>query len=360
MTFRVHLLACSAALFAGCGAAQPPVPSSQLPAPSSAAPSSPQAAASSGAAVAFNWGTSTATQASALPVLVAQQQGFDVKNGLKLSVTNAEGGSRGLQVLLGGQLQAMEVGLAPVIIGNTQGANFRLITSTTNSIPYIVYGSKGITAANAAQKLKGSKIGISTYGSESDVSANFFLEKLGLVREKDVAVVQIGGGTARLSALLGGAIGASPLTAVDQIKAKAEGLEPLLDLSRDSKWVFDGGVVDKAYAAAHQDMFTGLVKALMEGNYYGRSRPDDARKVLAQQNKTTDAQLIDAAYQEFLSGPIDLRPTDEGIQQVIKQLPALNQIQLKSTHPADYVDLSILDRLKASGFSDQLRKQYGV
>ena len=333
---------------------------SVAPASAPAVPASSAASASAAGQTPFNFGTSTATQASTLPGLMAQQQGFDVKNGVKMNIVNSEGGSRGLQVVLGGQLQAMEVGLAPVVIANTQGANFRLIASTTNSIPYIVYGAKGITADNAAQKLKGSKIGISTFGSESDVSSSLFLDHLGLARDKDVAVVQIGGGTARLSALIGGAVGASPLTAVDQLKANAEGLQPLFDLTKDSKWVFDGVVVDKGWADAHQDVVTNFIKGWMEGNYYSRSHKDDMRKVLGQQNKTTDPQLIDAAQQEFSVGPVDLRPGDDGIQQVLKQVPALNNIQLKSQSPADYVDLTVLDKLKASGFSDQLRKQYGV
>jgi len=357
MERRTLGLALLVLVLAGCGSASPGSATSSAAAPAGSAAG---AAASGGPTITFNYGTSTATQASTLPILMAQQKAFDTKNNLKIGVVNAEGGSRGLQVLLGGQLQAMEVGLAPVVIGNAQGANFRLITSTTNSIPYIFFGTKGINAGNAAQKLKGSKIGVSTYGSESDVAANFFLEKIGLARDKDVAVVQIGGGTARLSALLGGAIGASPLTAVDQLKAKAEGLEPLLDLTRDSKWIFDGVVVEKGYADAHQETFLSLAKAMMEGNYYARSHPDESKKILAEQNKTTDMQLINAAYDEFLAGPVDLRPTDEGIQQVIKQVPVLNQVQLKSQTPGDYVDLTVLDKLKASGVSDQLRKQYNI
>jgi ABC-type nitrate/sulfonate/bicarbonate transport system substrate-binding protein len=357
-------------LLAACGASNaatsaPAAPASKPAAPASAAPASASAvasasAAASGQAFTFNFGTSTATQASTLPGLTAQQQGFDSKNGVKINIVNAEGGSRGLQVVLGGQLQAMEVGLAPVVIANAQGANFRLITSTTNSIPYVVYGAKGVTVDNLAQKLKGSKIGISTFGSESDVSSSLFLEKFGLVRDRDVAVVQIGGGTARLSALIGGAVGASPLTAVDQLKAKSEGLQPLYDLTKDSKWVFDGVVVDKGWADSHQDTVTSFIKAWMEGNYYSRSHVDAMRKLLGQQNKTDDSQLIDAAQQEFSVGPVDLRPGDDGIREVLKQVPALNNLQLKSQSPADYVDLSVLDKLKASGFSDQLRAQYKV
>lgn len=354
------------AFLAACGTAAPaatatPGRISSAPASTSPAPlASAAASASSEGQTTVTLGTSTATQASSLPALMARQKGFDAKNGIKLEIVNAEGGSRGLKVVLSGQMQAMEVGLAPVVIANTQGATFRLITSTTNSIPYFIYGAKGINATNAAQKLKGSKIAISTYGSESDVSASIFLDKMGLVRDKDVAVVQVGGGTARLSALISGAVGASPLTAVDRLKANAEGLEPLLDLTKGSAWVFDGLVIEKGYADAHQDLIVSLLKAWMEGNYYARSHVDEARKVLAQQNKTTDPQLIDAAYGEFAEGPIDLRPGDDGIQQVIKLVPALNQIQLKSTKPSDHVDLSALDKLKASGFTDQLRKQYGV
>lgn len=42
-----------------------------------------------------------------LPVWAAQDQGFDTKNGLKLSIINAEGGSKGLLALVAGSFQAM-------------------------------------------------------------------------------------------------------------------------------------------------------------------------------------------------------------------------------------------------------------
>ena len=131
-----------------------------------------------------------------------------------------------------------------------------------------------------------------------------------------------------------------------------------MDLTRESKWVFDGVVVEKGWADAHQDAVMGMVKAWLEGNYYARSHSDESKKILAQQNKTDDGQLIEAAFQEFLAGPVDLRPTDEGIQQVIKQVPLLNQVQLKSTNPTDHVELSVLDKLKPD--SDRLRSQYNI
>ena len=50
-----------------------------------------------------------------------------------------EGGSRGVQVLLSGEIQAMHVGLAPVVQANKQGADLRLVTSTANTIPITIF-----------------------------------------------------------------------------------------------------------------------------------------------------------------------------------------------------------------------------
>ena len=47
------------------------------------------------------------------PVWMGEAGGFYEKEGLKVDVINMEGGTRGLQVLLSGEIQGMHVGLAP-------------------------------------------------------------------------------------------------------------------------------------------------------------------------------------------------------------------------------------------------------
>jgi len=311
-----------------------------------AAPAS-AAAKPSGAAVSFKYGISTPSPETIL-VWAARAQGFDKQNGIELTIVNAEGGSKGLQVLLSGEIQAMEVGLAPVVIANSSGADFRVIDSHANAIPFTIVGGKGITADNAKDKLKGGKIGISTFGSESDVSASLYLDKLGLAREKDVAVVQIGGTAARVAAMTSGAINAAPLLSPDVITAQTQGFQPLLDLSQASSWLFNAAVVSKPYLDSHRDIELSLLKSLAAGNAYARANPDGAKKILATELKYSDPKLVDAAYEEFLKvTPANMRPTPEGIQEVLKQVPAVTKdLKLKSTTPADYVDLSLLDQLK--------------
>src|SRR5512142_2606432 len=70
-----------------------------------------------------------------LPVHFADVGGFYEKNGLKVEIVNSEGGTRGLQVLLSGELQAMHVGLAPAVQANLKGADLRLIAATVNLMP---------------------------------------------------------------------------------------------------------------------------------------------------------------------------------------------------------------------------------
>jgi ABC-type nitrate/sulfonate/bicarbonate transport system substrate-binding protein len=332
---------------AAAASAKPEAPASGASARPAASTAAKPAASASANAVKFNYGISTPSPETIL-AWTAQAQGFDKQNGIELSIVNAEGGSKGLQVLLSGEIQAMEVGLAPVVIANSSGADFRVIDSHANAIPFSIVGAKDVTADNAKQKLKGSKIGISTFGSESDVSVNLYLDKLGLVRDTDVAVVQVGGTAQRLAAMVSGAISAAPLLQPDVVTAKSQGFNELIDLSKDSAWVFNAAVVSKPYLDAHRDQELSLLKAFSAANAYARSHPDDAKKILAQQLKYSDQKLVDAAYDEFMKvAPADMRPTTAGIQEVLKQVPAVTKdLKLKSTSPSDYVDLSLLDQLK--------------
>ena len=111
------------------------------------------------------------------PVWMAQAAGLDAKEGLKVESISMEGGSRGVQVLLSGEIQAMHVGLAPVVQANKQGADLRLVTSTANTIPITIFASPAI---KTAADLKGKTIGISTFGSETDVAVSIALQRLGL------------------------------------------------------------------------------------------------------------------------------------------------------------------------------------
>src|SRR5262249_62520 len=151
-----------------------------------------------------------------------------------------EGGSRGVQVLLSGEIQGMHVGLAPVIQANRAGADIRAVTSTANTIPITIFTKPDI---KSAAELKGKTVGITGFGSDNAIAISLALKRLGLER-KDVTVLQIGGSAQRFAALTAGRIDAVPLLEPAITMAKEKGFNPILDLAAaNTPWMFDSVVV---------------------------------------------------------------------------------------------------------------------
>lgn len=304
----------------------------------------------------FKFGIS-APVVTIFPVWMAEAGGFYEKEGLKVEVITMEGGSRGVQVLLSGEIQGMHVGLAPVVLANKQGADLRAITSTSNTIPITIFAKPAIRGAG---DLKGKTIGISAFGSETDIAVSLALKKLGVNRQ-DVTISQIGGSSQRLGALIAGRLDAAPLLEPAITLAKEKGFNPILDLAAEkTPWVFDAVVVTKSYLQQHRDVLTRFVRAYIAGAYLALSDPKKAKEVIAQKFKTQDAKVIDATYDDFKRlMPLDAAPSVEGAKNVMTQLEAIG-LEVGSKNVNDYLDMSIIEKLKADGYFAQLEKTYPV
>ena len=160
------------------------------------------------------------------PAWLGQAGGFFEKQGLNVEVVSMEGGTRGLQVLLSGEIQGMHVGLAPTVQANAAGADLRLVASTSNALPITMFSQKKLEPAIP----KGAKIGISTFGSETDIALSILLPKFGLKRE-DVEITQVGGSGQRFAALIAGRLDIAPLLEPAISQAKARGFHQVYDLA---------------------------------------------------------------------------------------------------------------------------------
>src|SRR6266851_8254687 len=290
------------------------------------------------------------------PVWMAEAGGFYEKEGLKVDVINMEGGTRGLQVLLSGEIQGMHVGLAPAVLANKQGADLRLVTSTCNTIPITMFTKAGVGMGD----LKGKTFGISTFGSETDVAISILLKELGLTRS-DVTVSQIGGSSQRFGALIAGRIDVAPLIEPAITLAKERGFNPIIDLAAaKTPWIFDSVVVTRGYLEKNRDTLSRFVKAYVAGAYLALSDEKKATALIAQKFKTSDAKVIAATYADFKRlMPLDAAPTVDGAKNVLAQLEAIGT-DIGSRDVNDYLDLGIIAQLKQDGYFDQIAKAYPV
>jgi len=291
-----------------------------------------------------------------LPVHFADVGGFYEKNGLKVDIVNAEGGTRGLQVLLSGELQAMHVGLAPAVQANLKGADLRLIAATVNLMPFTVFATRQTNPPLP----KGATVAISTFGSETDIAVSIMLQQLGMTRD-DVTITQIGGTTQRLGAMIAGRVDAAPLLEPAVTAARERGFPVVMDLAaKRTPWIFDAVVVTRGYLEKNPDAITRFLKAYIEGAAKAFGDEAWAKEVIAKRFKTSDPKVIDATYRDYVASTSrDLTPTVEGAKSVLAQLKAIG-LQTGSDDPKDFLDLGLIDKLKREGFVAAMQKQYGV
>ena len=291
-----------------------------------------------------------------LPVHFADLGGFYEKNGLKVEIVNSEGGTRGIQVLLSGELQAMHVGLAPAVQANLKGADLRLVAATVNLMPFTFFATK---PTNPPLR-KGATVAISTFGSETDIAVSIMLAQLGMTRD-DVTITQIGGTTQRLGAMIAGRVDVAPLLEPAVTAARERGFPVVVDLAaKKTPWIFDAVVVTRSYLKEHPDVLTRFLKAYIEGAEKAFGDEKWAKEVIAKRFKTNDPKVIDATYRDYVASTArDLTPSVEGAKSVLAQLKAI-KLQVGSDNPMDYLDLGLIDKLKAEGFISAMQTQYGV
>jgi ABC-type nitrate/sulfonate/bicarbonate transport system substrate-binding protein len=285
-----------------------------------------------------------------LALYMARAEGLDLAQGLKLDILDMNGGSRGAEELQAGRIDVMQVGLSAVIKVNQSGGDLRLIASLSNDMRFSLFAARGVTGA---ADLKGSTIGISTSGSESDSAVTLALQKLGLTRS-DVVIKEYGSSQHRLAALKSGEIKAAPLDEPAASAARQAGLDALVDfVPMQIPWLFAGIAVRHDDIGARRDLLTRLLKACIEGNYIALTDAKRAKQVLARDLKIGSEKSLDIAYSDFVAqSPPNLAPSLPGVQNILKVFPNASQ------NVGDFVDLSLLDALKSQGFFAAMEAKY--
>ena len=284
---------------------------------------------------------------------MAEEGGFFREQGLKVQILNMNGGSRGAQELRAGRIDIMHVGLSSVVRVDRgpPGGDLRLVASLSNVIRFTLFAEP---AVRTATDLRGGIIGISTFGSETDTTVTLALARLGLSRN-DVTLKEYGGGPARLAALKAGEIRATAVNEPMRSLAREQGFNALVDLVPEQiPWLFSGIVVKRAMLNERRDVLTRFLKAVMEGNALALADEPRAKAVLAREAKITEAKIVDIAYDDFKQqSPHDIAPTATAAANTLAQFPP-------GGSAADYIDTTILDELRASGFTAGVQRKYGI
>ena len=287
-----------------------------------------------------------------LAIWMAQAAGFYEAQGLQLEVVHMAGGSESGPALKAGRVHLIHIGMSSVVRANASGrGNLRCIGSLSNVIRSTMFAAPNV---KTAADLKGGVIGISSVGSESDSTTTLALRRLGLTRQ-DVTVKEIG--VDRLSAVRDGRVAAAVLGEPQRSEAFALGLNSIFDFYAERvPWLYSGLTVDYGYLRDHRDTLMRFLKATIEGNYLAVADEKRAKEVLARELKLSDPKIIDTSYTNFKAEtPLNAAIERAGAENILAMVAPPSA----SRNLDDYIDVSLIDELRADGFIDAMEKKYG-
>ena len=289
------------------------------------------------------------------PVYIMKELELPRKHGLDVEVLFVPVSSRAIQAALAGEIQFITSGGVANINANATGADFVGLTATLNTFAFKVLGSPEI---KKPENLKGKKVAISRLGGASDFSIRYALTHWGLVPDKDVALIQVGGEPESVLALQHKSVDAAILSEPFSTVAMRGGSILISDLSQlGVPYTMHGFGVRKSYIRANRDVVVRFMRAYLEGIYVFKTNKEVALNVLKKYTRLDDLSLVQVSYDEMSQRLIRRvpYPDRDGIQTIIDQL-AKTRPQMKSLNPNDFIDPSILKEIEDSGF---IKKLYG-
>lgn len=275
----------------------------------------------------------------AAPLYVAQDAGIFRKHGLRLELIFIAGGSLSTQALIGKSLDLLQTGGPPFLNAYLRGARLKIIGGVTNILPYVLITSARV--ANAEQ-LRGKKIGISRFGSNTDYVVRLALGILGLT-PADVTVLQVGGSQSRLVALKAGTIDATVLSPEEAMAAQKLGLNPLLDfVAKGVEFPHVNIVAREEYLQEQAPLVKRFMAAYLEAIRFFKTHKEEAVRKMMLLSRLNDREIAEKAFDVYTrSLPDDGRPTIKGLETVLADF-AREDPKAKGLTVAQIVDLSFL------------------
>ncbi len=223
----------------------------------------------------------------------AKEAGLFQKRGLDVDMRLIES-ALSVSAVVSGQVHIAVVGGSETLAAAVEGADLRILAIINPVYPYKFEVGPAIKGTG---ELKGKKVGISRFGSSSDIATRVALRKLGLDAEKDVSIIPVGSTSARTAALLSGALDAGVASVPDNIKLEDAGFHPLLDLAaQDLPTTNVCIVVQGAWLNSHKNEMQRYIDAVVETIARIKRDKPFGLDVLRKYMKLEDQRLLDATY----------------------------------------------------------------
>src|SRR3989338_5282897 len=290
-----------------------------------------------------------------LPGWVAKETGIFARNGLEVQLVYFTGGTPALMALVSGYTAISQNSGPETVNAHLGGSDVVFIAGGTVTLDWWLLSRSEI---KTAEQLKGGTVAISRFGSASDFVARFALQRMGLVPEKDVTIIQLGSTTDRLAALGAARIQATVLPPPTMLMALKSGLNLLADVSTlGLAFQHTAPVTTRRFIRENPDIVKRYLKSHVEAVHRIKTDRETGIRVMTKYlGQSKDKESTEKSYDRYVTEeqlPRKQYPTLEGIRTVLNAL-ADKDPKAKTVKAEDLVDMRFIRELDQSGFIQSL------
>ena len=288
-------------------------------------------------------------------IWVAHDAGLFAKEGLDNQMILIPSATQLAQVAVAGDVDIASLGGGPMIAATLSGADLKVIGNNVNKMIFSIHAKPEV---KSIEELRGKRIGVSRFGSSTDVSARYALRKFNLDPQKDVILLQLGSMSSIFGALRSGAVEGALVSPPTQFLSEKLGFKELVSIT-DMNFAYPNPamVVAGDLIRKKPDLLDRFMRAYVRGVHRARTDREFAIKSLAKYTTVTDPVLLGKTYDFYLDKVVERAPYINmgGMQNAIDDL-ARTVPAAKTAKPEQFVDMRFLDKLEKSGLLNELYK----
>lgn len=299
--------------------------------------------------------TYSAIGGSQASVWVPYEAGIFRRHGLDVELLYVGGGGRAAQVVQSGEVPIGIFTGGAVVNAHLAGGDLVVIASSMNAMTFVVMARPEI---KRVEDLKGKRVGVSRFGSATDFGLRYAEEKWPVKRQKDFAVLQMGGVTDVYNALRAGTLDAAVINAELAILGRREGFRELTDISKlGVNFPTSSIVTTRSYIKRNENTVRKFVRAFVEGVHYAKTQRAATINVMKKYLRSSDTAMFDELYDLYIlrNIPNIPRPSPESLKTVMDQMVETDP-RVAGLKPEQFIDARFFNELDKEGFIQKLWK----
>ena len=286
--------------------------------------------------------------ASMYPIYATKEGRLFEKYGLDAEMIYVQGVQM-IHIHVAGQLDLAAGSGLVALQASVGGADLILLA---NSIDSHLLKLTAHPSISGPADLKGKSIGISRFGSLTDLVVRPLLVSWGLDPKKDVTLVQIGTQRDIATAISLRKVEAGVLSFPTSFYAEKIGMKTLYDFAESGVEIPTTSVsVSREYSRKNRDVVLRFLKAYVDGTKRLLTDRELGIRALKRYGGIQDEELLANTYDLFTSKYIRKVPniTNKSVENALKLIAESNP-KAKDRKPSEFIDTGFMEELEKTGF----------